>query len=333
MPINTDFLDRRINTLESVVEQLQQREPGDTLFDTLRAASVKEFEIVLEQSGNLLKKRLRPYFASNRQADRLTFKNVFRHTAKHDLISVEACERWFAYRTTGTTQRTTTERASPRRRSDCCRTSSSMPGSWQGSYPRQWMTDRLDLPLRYRRELEALLREHVPDAEVWAYGSRVSGESHPASDLDLVLRGPNLEPLSHGFSDLLEALEDSNIPILVQAHDWARLPERFHREIERDYVVLQEGATLTGWRETTFGDCAELVRDTVSPSNFKEAPYVGLEHIGEGTLSLLGVGVASDVSSAKSRFKRDDILFGKLRPYFRKVVRARSTASALPTSG
>ena len=57
------------------------------------------------------------------------------------------------------------------------------------------MTDRLELPLRYRRELEALLREHVPDAEVWAYGSRVTGESHPASDLDLVLRGPTLEPL------------------------------------------------------------------------------------------------------------------------------------------
>ena len=98
MRINTDFLDRCINTLESAVEQLQQREPGDTLFDTLREISVKEFEIVMEQSGILLKKRLRPYFASNRQADRLTFKNIFRHAARHDLISLEACERWFAYR-------------------------------------------------------------------------------------------------------------------------------------------------------------------------------------------------------------------------------------------
>ena len=105
------------------------------------------------------------------------------------------------------------------------------------------MTDRLALPLRCRRELEALLREHVLDAEVWAYGSRVSGESHPASDLDLVLRGPSLEPLGAGFSDLLEALEESNIPILVQAHDWARLPESFHREIERTYVILQEAVS------------------------------------------------------------------------------------------
>ncbi len=98
MPINTDFLVRCINTLESAFEQLQRREPGDALYDIFRAAAVKEFELVLEQSGNLLKRRLQPYFASNRQADRLTFKDAFRYAAKHDLISVDACERWFAYR-------------------------------------------------------------------------------------------------------------------------------------------------------------------------------------------------------------------------------------------
>ena len=98
MPINTDFLVPCLDTLKLALEQLLQREPGDTFYEIFRAASVKEFEIVLEQSGSLLKKRLRLYFASNRQADRLTFKDVFRHAAKHDLIPVETCERWFAYR-------------------------------------------------------------------------------------------------------------------------------------------------------------------------------------------------------------------------------------------
>ena len=98
MPINTDFLTRCINTLESAFQQLQQREPSDELYDIFRAASVKEFEIVLEQSGSLLKKRLKPYFASNRQVDKLTFKDTFRHAVKHDLISVDACKRWLEYR-------------------------------------------------------------------------------------------------------------------------------------------------------------------------------------------------------------------------------------------
>src|SRR5690625_2927152 len=48
--------------------------------------------------------------------------------------------------------------------------------------------------------------------------------------------------------------------------------------------------------------------------------YIGLEHIGEGTLSLNGFGYASDVSSSKTVFEKGDILFGKLRPYFRKVI-------------
>ncbi len=100
------------------------------------------------------------------------------------------------------------------------------------------MTDRLALRTRHRRMVEDILREHVPDVEVWAYGSRVTGESHEGSDLDLVLRGRGLEPLGGEFLGLIEAFQESNVPILVQVHDWARLPESFHREIERDYVVL-----------------------------------------------------------------------------------------------
>lgn len=98
MNINTEFLMRCIHTLEMALEQLPQYDEDDISYDIYRAACVKEFELVLEQSGSLLKKRLQPYFASNRQADRLTFKNLFRHAAKHGLISVESCERWLEYR-------------------------------------------------------------------------------------------------------------------------------------------------------------------------------------------------------------------------------------------
>lgn len=75
-------------------------------------------------------------------------------------------------------------------------------------------------------------------------------------------------------------------------------------------------------QKRTFGDCAELIRDTHVVLEAEDIPYVGLEHIGKETLSLVGEGRASSVTSAKSRFSRGDILFGKLRPYFRKVVRA-----------
>jgi hypothetical protein len=55
----------------------------------------------------------------------------------------------------------------------------------------------------------------------------------------VVLRGPDLKRIPGGqLADLIEALEESNVPIIVQTHDWARLPESFQREVEREYVVL-----------------------------------------------------------------------------------------------
>ena len=101
------------------------------------------------------------------------------------------------------------------------------------------MTERLHLSLRHRQQIEALLRRHLPGVEVWAYGSRVSGRSHEGSDLDLVLRGSGLAKIELSrLGDFEEALRESTIPFLVEARDWARLPQSFHREIERDHVVL-----------------------------------------------------------------------------------------------
>ena len=69
-----------------------------------------------------------------------------------------------------------------------------------------------------------------------------------------------------------------------------------------------------------FGNCAELITSSVNPLDCADLPYIGLEHIAEGGLSLLNYGYGRDVSSQKTRFKKGDILFGKLRPYFRKVI-------------
>ncbi|MCL6444979.1 MAG: restriction endonuclease subunit S [Alicyclobacillus sp.] len=76
------------------------------------------------------------------------------------------------------------------------------------------------------------------------------------------------------------------------------------------------------WREVRFGEIAELNREAIAPSDAKGLPYIGLEHIGEGTLALVSTGLAEQATSLKSRFRQGDILFGKLRPYFRKIIRA-----------
>lgn len=90
-----------------------------------------------------------------------------------------------------------------------------------------------------REELLGLLRTHVPGAQVWAYGSRVTGQAHEGSDLDLVLRHPaDLRRPTPGLADLREALQDSRLPMLVDVHDWAELPPAFHDEIEACHLEL-----------------------------------------------------------------------------------------------
>ena len=70
-----------------------------------------------------------------------------------------------------------------------------------------------------------------------------------------------------------------------------------------------------------FGDSAYQVNDTIHPSELSpESAYIGLEHIEQQTLQLIGIGNPSKVTSNKRIFRKGDILFGKLRPYFRKVI-------------
>ena len=98
MSIDTTFLRRCIRALEVAFKEVQSYGESDILDDLYRAACVKEFELVLEQSRTLLRKRLAAFFASNRRADELVFKDLFRYAAKHRLIDVAAAERWLGYR-------------------------------------------------------------------------------------------------------------------------------------------------------------------------------------------------------------------------------------------
>ena len=126
------------------------------------------------------------------------------------------------------------------------------------------MVKGLHLPPRHRKEIVALLHKHLPGVEVWAYGSRVNGQSHEGSDLDLALRGPRLAEIDTSrLADFIEALQDSTIPFLVEVRDWARLPTRFHHEIERAHVVLAEREERTagsGWREFEFASLCDITR-------------------------------------------------------------------------
>ena len=74
------------------------------------------------------------------------------------------------------------------------------------------------------------------------------------------------------------------------------------------------------WKKKSLSDLANLYNDSWKVGD-EECPYIGLEHIKEGKLRLNGIGHSDIVTSNKYRFNEKNFLFGKLRPYFRKVVR------------
>jgi type I restriction enzyme S subunit len=98
----------------------------------------------------------------------------------------------------------------------------------------------------------------------------------------------------------------------------------------RRIAILEEMARRLF--DSTAGGCAssgtqllgELVcevRDPVDPSLLPSAtPYVGLEHLPRRSTTLREWGRVEEVASLKLRFLLNDILFGKIRPYFHKVA-------------
>ena len=181
----------------------------------------------------------------------------------------------------------------------------------------------IDLTSDQHRLLVELIKRHLPYTDVWAYGSRVTWTSRPQSDLDLVVFSGSEQ--TGQVSHLREAFEESDLPFQVDVLVWNDLPEPFQEEIDANHCAVVEIRTVSDRADRAtkmrFGDCAALIRDHVNPSDLPgDTPYIGLGHIPKNQLVVAGHGVASDVTSTKNRFKRGDILFGKLNPNFRKVA-------------
>lgn len=97
-----------------------------------------------------------------------------------------------------------------------------------------------------------------------------------------------------------------------------------NRRLARDLMSLmfeQYGVLARDQPLTTFGTVARLVRDQWKPGSEGPDLYLGLEHFATDGAGLSGIGSSSSVQSVSLRFARGDVLYGKLRPYFRKVAR------------
>jgi uncharacterized protein len=83
-----------------------------------------------------------------------------------------------------------------------------------------------------------ILQRHVPEFEVWAFGSRVHGRHlKPHSDLDLAIITSDPLPLTR-FLDLKAAFSESDLPYRVDVIDWASTQPGFRTLVESCHEII-----------------------------------------------------------------------------------------------
>ena len=87
------------------------------------------------------------------------------------------------------------------------------------------------------KQVAAILREYLPEREVWAFGSRATGKRlKKYSDLDIAVHGRSV---CTDQGDITDAFDESLLPFKVEVIDLDTIDPKFRQRIERDFVPLQ----------------------------------------------------------------------------------------------
>lgn len=106
-------------------------------------------------------------------------------------------------------------------------------------------TPHIDIRSDHWEIVRSILQKHVPQYEVWAFGSRARCAAKPYSDLDLAVITDQPLPLKTSAS-LSDDFSESDLPWKVDVVDWATTREPFRKIIERDKVVVLAGRRCAG---------------------------------------------------------------------------------------
>ena len=133
--------------------------------------------------------------------------------------------------------------------------------------------------------VRAVLRTHVPDRRVLAFGSRATWTAKQYSDLDLAILGD--EPLSLNTSSALaEAFGEADLPFKVEFVDWTSIEKSFREIVDRDGVPLHvpeiyptaadpmTSSAVLDWPTATIEAISEKVAMGPFGSSIKVATFV-----------------------------------------------------------
>jgi type I restriction enzyme S subunit len=122
-----------------------------------------------------------------------------------------------------------------------------------------------------------------------------------------------------GYDDLIE----NNRRRIALLEESARLLYRewfVHLRFPGAETVGIRNGTPEGWTAQSIGDIGRQIKEQADPRRLSaDTAYLSMEHMSSKSFTLGLWESAAKVSSSKLRFEADDVLFGRIRPYFHKV--------------
>jgi predicted nucleotidyltransferase len=115
----------------------------------------------------------------------------------------------------------------------------------------------IDLEPYVLQQVRAILEKHVPECEVWAFGSRVGSCSKRFSDLDLAVISTAELP-TRRLALLAYAFEDSDLPIRVDVIDWQSTSPAFRQRIAEHHEIIYRPAS----KHSATSDCVAAGEST-----------------------------------------------------------------------
>jgi predicted nucleotidyltransferase len=89
----------------------------------------------------------------------------------------------------------------------------------------------------YKKDIITLADKFTVPLEIWAFGSRVNGDAHQASDLDLLIKFENKDEKKE-LRQFKKNLQESNIPILIEVRNWDNIPSYFKENIVANHEIF-----------------------------------------------------------------------------------------------
>ena len=172
------------------------------------------------------------------------------------------------------------------------------------------------------------LRQHEYSASR-LMAQRIRGELGPSQSNASRCAGPPL-PVQRRIVGILSAYDE----LIENNQRRIKILEEMARSLYREWFVHFRfpghdkvkmvpsplGPIPRGWEVKKLAEISEDMRRNVPKGELDGVkPYVGLEHIPRRSLTLDAWEMATDLGSNKLEFKKGEVLFGKIRPYFHKV--------------